>query len=1079
MSSIKKFAVGLIFCFGVSYQCAGAIINVPSNYSTIQAAINAASNGDIIVVSPGVYNESINFNGKAITVTSINPSDTEIVRHTVIRAVGQSSVVTFSSGESRQSVLKGFTLSGGYGTVNPSFGSRIYWGGGIYCCNSSPTIKDNIISSNISPKGDDGSTYGYGSGIACIGSGALISGNIITANDGYAGGGISVYLGNARIISNLVFANSAIIGGGAALLGGGEFINNTVVRNMADNAGNVYAAFGMSTGQCVVFSNIISNATSGGGICLDDPGAIKNIAYNNVWQNVGGNYIGVEDCNGLNGNISQDPQFIDAGNYNYRIKRTSGCVNAGDPNFKMAPGDIDFYDAPRVTAGRVDIGAAEYNVSFRPVANAGIDQLIPVTSLPVMVTLDGSASWDPNGAAVTYHWTQTSGAETVMNDANAVRPMVTFFNPGIYVFSLIVNNGEFASLGDTVQITIHNDAPTADAGVDQTYNNLEAGAVIKLDGSRSFDTENGVLSYRWRQIEGMNVKLSDKHCQSPSFVVPRADVYAFELVVNDGMQDSKPDVVGIVAGRNHEPVADAGSVRYVTNGSVTLDGSKSYDRDGYGNLTYRWRQISGPSVNITGKDGRVPLISGFIQTNVIQTCVFELVVSDGEIVSKPSSVAVMIVPYYGNNVIKLVNPPFDLTKPTIVAFGGGTCTTGGGMTFGGEWEENANWITVDAYGTDYSKYGDMLMIYLSNIAVDYTEPIQTTGFSTGNLPAMEVAWYINAKYKDPHYAVNRVSLLDAVCSDLSSRVSQFHANPVGGEQCWVDNYISNDPHYGGASIISGALNIVCNPYRSHGYPVNRYVSSRLEFENSGLTGFGYLSVIGAGKNYQLNTASQKYFFAIDSAQAVTFYNESLYPGKILSPVVLVGPADGNTVDANGAVFSCQPCVNAVKYQLLMGPDPYNMNLIIGETSGPTKVVCDTFPYAKTYWTIKAYDQFGSSIYADPIFVNAVRVARPIKNPLSKDYLIFSGYKRVGQKKVSQKVFEYCFKMKVKNMGLDSLANVTLDINSVPDNITVLNDKVYFSSLPGRQEVLSDDTFVVRIDHEYDEDQNDICWERTD
>ena len=76
----------------------------------------------------------------------------------------------------------------------------------------------------------------------------------------------------------------------------------------------------------------------------------------------------------------------------------------------------------------------------------------------------------------------------------------------------------------------------------------------------------------------------------------------------------------------------------------------------------------------------------------------------------------------------------------------------------------ANWITVDTYGPPYTKYGDMLMVYLSSVAPDYRQPIQTMGFSTGNMPAMEVAWYVNATYKDARYAVNRVSLLDAVCS---------------------------------------------------------------------------------------------------------------------------------------------------------------------------------------------------------------------------------------------------------------------------------------------------------------------------
>ena len=157
----------------------------------------------------------------------------------------------------------------------------------------------------------------------------------------------------------------------------------------------------------------------------------------------------------------------------------------------------------------------------------------------------------------------------------------------------------------------------------------------------------------------------------------------------------------------------------------------------------------------------------------VQKCVFELVVSDGKLLSAPTNVTVTIVPSYGSNVLVLNNPPFDPARPTIVSFGGGNCSTGSGMDFGGVWDQRANWITVNTYGPAYAKYGDMLMVYLSSVAPDYKQPIQTIGFSTGNLPAMEVARYVNITYKDARYAVNRVSLLDAVCSNLSASVAQF------------------------------------------------------------------------------------------------------------------------------------------------------------------------------------------------------------------------------------------------------------------------------------------------------------------
>src|SRR5439155_3254087 len=299
----------------------------------------------------------------------------------------------------------------------------------------------------------------------------------------------------------------------------------------------------------------------------------------------------------------------------------------------------------------------------------------------------------------------------------------------------------------------------------------------------------------------------------------------------------------------------------------------------------------------------------------------------------------------GTNALQLVNPPFDASRPTIIAFGGGNCTTGGGLTLGGVWEEKANWLTVEAYGPPYHRYADMLIVYLSSVAPDYRQPIQTMGFSTGNLPTMETAWYINATYLDARYAVNRVSLLDAVCSDLTYRVIPYNTNRVAGEQCWVDSYISNDPGYSNARIIRGDLNIDCIPHRQHYYPVGRYSSSSLEYENGGLTAFAYLSVIGDGKNYQLNTASTKYIFKIDATESVVFYNQSLYPGKILAPVQLLGPADGTIFDPKGEVLGCNPVENAVGYQLLLGSDPTRVMdfTVITDTTTPPFQAISSLP----------------------------------------------------------------------------------------------------------------------------------------
>ncbi len=128
-----------------------ADVNIPKDYQKIQAGIDAAVNGDSVIVAPGVYNELVDFKGKAITLKSSDGAE-----RTIIDGFGfNDSVVKCVNGETLDTILEGFTITGG--GVGRFFPNNMV-GGGMFNYQSSPTIincifKDNLMSDSSSAGG--------------------------------------------------------------------------------------------------------------------------------------------------------------------------------------------------------------------------------------------------------------------------------------------------------------------------------------------------------------------------------------------------------------------------------------------------------------------------------------------------------------------------------------------------------------------------------------------------------------------------------------------------------------------------------------------------------------------------------------------------------------------------------------------------------------------------------------------------------------------------------------------------------------------------------------------------------------
>nr|NQU88990.1 hypothetical protein [Bacteroidota bacterium] len=166
----------------VVFSLNAQIIHVPANQPSIQAGINAATNGDTVLVDEGTYIENIRFMGKAITVASmyILDADTNHINNTIIdgsmaQNPDSAATVMFINGEDTTSILNGFTITGGSGVHFPNW--QMMAGGGVYTYNSgSKIINNKVINNQV-----EGNQNAGGSGIQCI-KGADITWAVIANN---------------------------------------------------------------------------------------------------------------------------------------------------------------------------------------------------------------------------------------------------------------------------------------------------------------------------------------------------------------------------------------------------------------------------------------------------------------------------------------------------------------------------------------------------------------------------------------------------------------------------------------------------------------------------------------------------------------------------------------------------------------------------------------------------------------------------------------------------------------------------------------------------------------------------------
>jgi len=375
------------------------------DFNTIQAAIDDANDGDVVIVAAGTYtgdgNRDIDFKGKAITVRSTDPNDPNIVDTTIIDCNGTQENphrgFYFHSGENLSSELNGVTICNGYVTQALGFN-----GGAIYCENrSGPRIINCHIIDSIATSWP---LIGGGDGGGVAGCDGEIINCLISGNGAMNGGGIAFFHG--IIQKNIITNNKAGHLGGGLCGCDGVIQGNTVSHNRADGHGGGLAYCSASIRNNVIYGN--STYGVGGGLYKCN-GEIENntisgnevyywgaglsncsgvIANCIIWQNKARytdsqiidcsvpSYSCIQDWQGEGiGNITTDPLFTDATNGDYHLKSQAGRWEPSENpkseirNPKLMEGSWVKDD---VTSPCIDAGDPKNPIGYEPFPNGGI-----------------------------------------------------------------------------------------------------------------------------------------------------------------------------------------------------------------------------------------------------------------------------------------------------------------------------------------------------------------------------------------------------------------------------------------------------------------------------------------------------------------------------------------------------------------------------------------------------------------------------------------------------------------------------------------------------------------------------------
>lgn len=510
---------------------------------SIQDAIDGAADGDWIEVSPGIYAEAIDFKGKAIRLASSGGPQV-----TTIDGTGHNHVVQCVSGEDPNTILEGFTITGG--DANGEYPDD--HGGGMFNDSSSPTVTGCILSGNWAR---------YGGGMFNRHSSPAVTGCAFSGNSCYSGRLNSPFLFGGRGGGMLNFHSSPTVtgcafSGNAAGLGGGMnnetssptvtdciFSSNYAFESWGYGYGNVNG-YGTGTGggmynghshptvtRCT-FSGNAADRGGGMGNRSDSSPAVTNCIFSGNSAQEGGGMFNMNlmdlSISGLTMTGCTFSGNSGGGmcNLTCPINLTvTNCIFRGD----SPDGIINFSSNLIVTYSDVQGGEGQ------PWFGTGCIDADPLFIDPngtdgIIGTLDDNLRLSPDSPCIDAG-TDAGVYEDIEGnvrpwdcpwaDHNGPQPE---FDMGAYEFV--------------------NTAPIADAGEDIiTFAGMDGLAQVKLDGTGSYDPDGDELEYFWYDANDLIATSAE-----PNVILPVGE-HVIDLIVNDGIFNSESnDVIITVVG---------------------------------------------------------------------------------------------------------------------------------------------------------------------------------------------------------------------------------------------------------------------------------------------------------------------------------------------------------------------------------------------------------------------------------------------------------------------------------------------------------------------------------------------------